>query len=121
MVRSIVSQNKDFYGVLAELKRRGEKFTPSVLQELQYDQLILAASGNAGACRCSLSDVVNEKRERRALLLSMPKARFETVKLDDVLAEDLQEDRLMIENKLPSWSDLSPIAKLYFKLSCMGT
>lgn len=119
MVRSIVSQNKDFYDVLAELKRKGEKFTPSVLQELQYDQLILAASGNAGACRCLLSDVINEKRERRALLLGMPKVKFETVKLDDVLAGDLQEDRLMMENKLSSWHDLSPVAKLYFKLSCL--
>jgi hypothetical protein len=119
MVRSIISYNKDFYDVLAELKRKGEEFTPLTLQELQYDQLILAASGNAGACRCSLSEVINEKRERRALLLALPKEKFETFKLDDVLAGDLQEDRLVIDNKLPSWNDLSPIGKLYFKLACL--
>ena len=119
MVRYIISYNKDFYDVLAELKQKGEKFTPLTLQELQYDQLILAASGNAGACRCSLSDIINEKRERRALLLALPKEKFEMFKLDDVLAGDLQEDRLVIDNKLPSWNDLSPIGKLYFKLACL--
>ena len=86
---------------------------------LPYDQLILAASGNAGSCRCSVEDVVNEKQERRALLLAMPRAEFETVKLDDMLASDLQEDRVMLDRTSPAWSGLSVVAKLYFKLACV--
>lgn len=119
MARSIVQQNRDFYDVLAELKAKGERFGPATLRDLPYDQLVLAATGNAGVCRCSLADVINEKQERRALLLAMPKRKFDTVKLDDLLAADLQEDLIMINRTAPSWSDLSVVAKLFFKLCCI--
>ena len=119
MTRTIYSHNQDFYDVLADLKQKGEKFTAETLREIQYDQLILAASGNAGVCRCALSDVVNEKRERRAVLLGMPKAEFEKLKLDDLIAGDIQEDQILIDQPVPAWEDLSPLAKLYFKLACL--
>lgn len=115
----MVSQTKDFYDLLAELKASGGRFTSDTLALLPYDQLILAASGNAGSCRCSVEDVIHEKQSRRALLLAMPRAKFETVKLDDLLASDLQEDRIMIDRTTPSWDSLSTVAKLYFKLACV--
>jgi hypothetical protein len=119
MVNLIYGHNQDFYDVLEELKRKGEKFSPQTLQDIPYDQLILAASGNAGVCRCPLSDVIREKQERRALLLGLPKAEFEKIKLDDLLAGDLMEDRAYQTHPAPSWNDLGIVAKLYFKLSCL--
>ena len=116
---TIVSHNKDFYDALVELKARGEQFGPETLKEIPYDQLILAASGNAGVCRCPLGDVINEKQERRALLLALPKKKLEHLKLDDLMAADVQEDLIMINRTTPSWVDLSVVAKLYFKLSCL--
>ena len=113
------THNKDFYDVLADLKKRSGHFDAKSLQELPYDQLILAASGNAGVCRCSLEDVINEKQERRAVLLAMPKKRFERIKLDNLIAADLQEDRIVIDRTAPSWHEMSSVAKLYFKLSCL--
>lgn len=119
MSRSVISHTKDFYDALADLKTKGERFGPESLKSIPYDQLILAATGNAGVCRCSLADVVNEKQERRALILGLPKKKYEQMKLDDLLASDLQEDLITINRTAPSWSELSVVAKLYFKLSCI--
>lgn len=117
--RVIVTPTRDFYDLLAELKAKGQKFDAATLAQLPYDQLILAASGNAGVCRCQVEDVIHEKQTRRALLLALPKSKLETIKLDDLLAGDLREDRIMLERTVPGWDDLSVVARLYFKLSCL--
>lgn len=115
----IASPTREFYELLDELKSKGSKFSPSTLRLLSYDQLVLAAMGNAGPARCSVEDVVNEKQERRTVLLGMPKKKLERLKLDDQMAGDLQDDLVMIERSVPSWKNLSVVAKLYFKLTCL--
>ena len=117
----IVTPTREFYELLAELKTKGEHFSPVSLRELPYDQLALASMGNAGNCRCSVEDVINEKQERRAVLLGLPKSKLESIKLDDQIASDLQDDRITLNRKIPSWRDLSRVAKLYFKLTCLET
>jgi hypothetical protein len=110
---------RDFYDVLTDLKAKGRPFDPASLRLLAYDQLILAAMGNAGACRCPIEDVINEKQERRALLLGLPQDKLETMKLEDQLYGDLLEDRIQITRSVPAWGDLSAVSRLYFKLTCL--
>lgn len=117
----IEAPTREFYELLAELKTKGERFSSKTLQELPYDQLILAAMGNAGSCRCSIQDVTQEKQERRALFLGMPQDKFEQMKLEDQLVSDLQDDRIIYSHSVPSWKNLSVVAKLYFKLTCLET
>ena len=115
----IVTPTRGFYELLAELKSKGARFSAKTLRELPYDQLLLAAMGNAGVCRCSVEDVTQEKQERRALFLGMPQEKFAQMKLEDQLASDIQDDRIACTRAIPSWRDLSVAAKLYFKLTCL--
>lgn len=116
-----IATQRDFYTVLAELKAKGERFGPKTLASLPYEQLVLAATGNAGVCRCSLEDVINEKQERRALLISLPQDKLDQMELEEGLREDLLSDRVQFDRSIPSWSDLSVISRLYFKLTCLET
>lgn len=116
-MRLISNSYEDFYDVLAELKKTQSIFKPANLQRLPYDQLILAAMGNAGSCRCSVEDVIAEKQERRAIVLSHPNR--DTFKLDDNLMSNLQNDLLQINTKIASWKNLSIPSKIYFKLICL--
>lgn len=109
----------DFYELLAELKVKGEPFSAQTLRELPYDQLILAAMGNAGVCRCSVEDVIQEKQERRVPFLGMTQEKLEQLKLNDQLISDIQDDQILCSRVIPSWRDLSVVGKLYFKLTCL--
>ncbi len=116
-----IATSTDFYELLAKLKAKKQKFTPKTLKLLPYEQLVLAAMGNAGRCRCSLEDVTNEKQERRALLLGLPQEKIEEMGLELHLIGDILEDRLTLAHTVPAWSELSVISKLYFKLTCLET
>lgn len=112
---------RDFYELLAELKAKGTRFTPKHLKLLPYEQLLFPATGVAGVCRCSIEDVVNEKQERRALLIDLPQEQIDRMDLPILLQEDLSNDKIKLSRTIPSWSDLSVISKLYFKLTCLET
>lgn len=110
---------QDFYDLLAVVKNQNRVFTKEDLRVLPYDQLLLAASGNAGSCRCPLDEVIQEKQERRAMLIVLPHSRLERLKLESTLMEDVRKDKLRMSTDLPAWRDLTPPAQLYFKLICL--
>ena len=116
-----IATSVDFYKLLAELKSSGQKFSPKTLKLLSYDQLILAAMGNAGSCRCSIDDVTNEKQERRAHLVPLSEEELQEMGLGLHLLADVLEDKQSINHKAPAWSELSTTSKLYFKLTCLET
>lgn len=106
-----------FYTLLEQLKRDQKKFDSKSLKKLKYTELNLAAMGNAGVCRCTIEEMVQEKMRRRAKYATTKFLDRETLKdlgmLDDVLA-----DRIKLSN-IPTWDRLSIVAKLWFKLSCL--
>jgi hypothetical protein len=63
--------------------------------------------------------VINEKQERRAVLLGLSKEKLESLKLEEEIWGDVQDDLVTIQRSVPSWNDLSVVAKLYFKLVCL--
>ena len=109
----------DFYRILADLKRTDKTFGPESLKVLSYDQLILASSGNAGVCRCPLEDVVHEKHSRRAPYLGLTATALNELDLDVQMHSDILDARMAVTRSVPAWSDLSDVAKLYFKLVCL--
>ena len=106
-----------FYTLLNQLKEEKKKFDSKTLKRLKYDELNLAAMGNAGECRCSIDEVIQEKSKRRTKYVASKFLNRDVLEdlgmLDDILA-----DRIKISNT-PTWDSLSVVAKLWFKLSCL--
>ena len=116
---NVIGGQEDFYDVLEELKQKGEKFSPESLRRLAYDQLHFAAMGNAGASRCTVEEVLRERRERRALLLGVPPSRWTRLKLCSNMLEDLHSDKVKKDSNIPCWSDLTPLCQISFRLGCL--
>ena len=110
----------DFIVLRSELIARGEKFSPSTLARVPYEQLTLCCTGEAGAARCDRELVVNERKARRARFLNM-----ETKDLSDSqnflrvnqMEEDVKFDQTI--RLAPRWEDLNSRQKVWVKLHCI--
>ena len=106
-----------FYLLLEQLKKEDKRIEAKHLKKLKYTELDLAAMGNAGKCRCSMDEVIQEKTKRRAKYQTVKMLNREALNelgmLDDVLL-----DRIKVSD-IPTWDSLSIISKLWFKLSCL--
>ena len=110
---------EDFYSLLAKLKEKNQKFDSRTLKKLTYNQLDLAAIGNAGTSKCSPTLVSKEKSLRRQEYLLKDSIDSDRDYLESIgMLEEVMEER----NKIgPMWEDLSTILKLWFKLNCLET
>lgn len=117
-MQTLMYGSMDFYTLLAQVKQAGRKFNAQDLQLLSYEQLPLAAMGNAGTCRCSLADVIHERQARRVQIVVAGGLDW-SKPAPPSLTEDIAQDQEAVNADIPRWDDLSTLAKLSFKLSCL--
>lgn len=113
--------NQDFFEIRDSLIQQGEKFTKSSLALVKYDQLNYCALGVAGVTACSLKEVREEKRRRRARFLTLDESSFqqceEYLKLHDMY-EDVKREQAFLT--APTWNELSYRVRAWAKLTCLA-
>lgn len=114
------SERRDFYRLRDELVRDKKKFTRSTLRLIPYDQLVLAAIGNAGAAACPLKLVQEEKQARRERFLDMEMSELAAcsnhLKMERMYDDVMQDIRT---RNAPYWDELPTLHKAWAKLVCI--
>lgn len=110
----------DFYRVREQLLRDNTQFDAAILRVIPYSQLSLCSIGNAGAARCSLDLVREEKQARRRRFEEMSPDRLHQVKRY-IQSEGMFTDihRTTTLRSCPTWDDLTLMQKLWHTLTCI--
>jgi hypothetical protein len=112
----------DFKSVRDQLIQNEQRFSPSSLSQVPYEQLHLCATGEAKAARCSRDLVVEERRLRRARFLNMETDELEasqTFLQINQMDEDVQTAQAT--RNAPKWEDLNARQQVWAKLNCIQT
>lgn len=104
-----------------ELTAAGKKFDEETLTHVPYEQLVLCATGHAGAAMCPIALVQAEKECRRTRFITMTDPEFQQVQ-NLLRIEQMHEDTKKARRRhgSPSWEDLTPRQRVWFKLNCIN-
>lgn len=111
---------QDFHLLRDQLVKRDEKFTPSILLQVPYEQLILCCTGEAGTAICDAELVINERQARRRRFLNMETDELAAAwnfLVVNQMEEDVRYDQTY--RTAPRWKDLTSRQQVWAKLNCI--
>jgi len=112
----------NFYDLKERLVREGKTFDREVMKQLEYQDLILCAIGDAGKARCATTTVLEEAAERRSVYNTLSLQRVqelrEVLELEGMY-EEVLADAVNRSPDLLSYKKLTDTQRLYFKLRCL--
>jgi hypothetical protein len=111
----------DFQTIRDQLISKNEKFSPSSLPRVPYEQLHLCCIGEAKSARCDREVVVKERKARRARFLNMETDEQEASKTYLKINQMDEDVRYEQETQAaPRWGDLNLRQKVWAKLNCIN-